>query len=216
MPLQKVRKRFLLALAILLSAGSAFAQEFRSSLTGTVTDPSGAAVANAQVEAINQDTHQKYSAVTSESGVYFIPYVVPGSYAVKVSFTGFQTVLQENVVLEAGQSRGLNVALQLGNTSEAVTVTAAPPMLETANGNGGTVLTGEEINEAPLNGRQVYMLLGTTPGSQFTVTTFGPGANSGTRGWDVANNYVLGGGVQGQEQFTLNGSNITLQNNGKQ
>ena len=88
-------------------------------------------------------------------------------------------------------------------------------LLDTANGSGGTILTGEEINAAPLNGRQVYMLLGTTPGSQFTVDTFGPGKNSGTRGWDVANNYILGGGVQGQQQFTLNGTNITLQNNGK-
>jgi hypothetical protein len=212
----RIARDWLLTFALLVTAGSLGAQDFRSTITGTVSDPSGAAVPHAEIEAINQATQQSYRAVTSESGVYFIPYVLPGTYTVKVSATGFKGIVQENIIVEAGDPRGLNFALQIGSAAEAVTVTATPTLLDTASGSGGTVLTGEEINAAPLNGRQVYMLLGTTPGSQFTVTTFGPGANSGTRGWDVTNAYVLGGGVQGDQQFTLNGTNITLQNNGKQ
>jgi hypothetical protein len=65
-----------------------------------------------------------------------------------------------------------------------------------------------------LNGRQVYTLLGTTPGSQFYQTQFGANGFSGTRGWDVTNEYSLGGGVQGYQQFTLNGANITQQTGG--
>jgi Carboxypeptidase regulatory-like domain len=205
---------FLLASALFDPSGL-WAQEFRATLSGTVSDSTGAMVKQAHVEAINPESGETYKAETNSSGTYFIPYVLPGTYKVMVSANGFKPRIQENVVLDAGTARGFNVALEIGNSSSSVTVTDTIPLLDTANGSGGTILTGEEINAAPLNGRQVYMLLGTTPGSQFTVNTFGPGKNSGTRGWDVANNYVLGGGVQGQQQFTLNGTNITLQNNGK-
>jgi Carboxypeptidase regulatory-like domain len=192
------------------------AQEFRSTLTGTVADQSGATVGHASVAAVNPETQQSFRSETTDSGTYFIPYIPPGTYTVTVTANGFRTQEQKNVVLDASTERGLNFVLEIGSTSQAMTVSDTPPLLDTASGSGGTVLTGEEVNAAPLNGRQVYMLLGTTPGSQFTVTTFGPGANSGTRGWDVTNAYRLGGGVQGYQQFTLNGANITLQNNGKQ
>lgn len=191
-------------------------QEFRATLTGTVTDPSGATVGKAQVQAVNRASRQTYSTTTTDKGVYFIPYVLPGTYTVSVSAPGFKTQVQDNVALQASRSRGLNFALQLGTATQTVEVTAAPPLIETANGSGGTVLSEREIENAPLNGRQVYMLLGTTPGSQFTQTQFGTSGYSGTRGWDVSNAYTLGGGVQGYQQFTLNGTNITLQNNGNQ
>jgi hypothetical protein len=173
-------------------------------------------VSHAHIAAVNPDTQQSYRSETTDSGTYFIPYIPPGTYTVTATADGFRTREQNNVVLEASTERGLNFVLEVGSTSQATTVSDTAPLLDTASGSGGTVLTGEEINTAPLNGRQVYMLLGTTPGSQFTVTTFGPGKNSGTRGWDVTNAYTLGGGVQGNQQFTLDGANITLQNNGKQ
>jgi hypothetical protein len=78
------------------------------------------------------------------------------------------------------------------------------------------VLSTRELEDVPLNGRQIYTLLGTTPGSQFLQTQFGASGYSGTRGWDVSNNYTVGGAVQGYEQFTLNGSNITMQTGGSQ
>src|SRR5262249_18521110 len=88
----KIRNRLLMALIGLCAAGLLCAQEFRSTLTGTITDPAGAAVSHAQVEAINQETKQRYAATTSDSGVYFIPYVLPGTYTVKVSVTGFKAI----------------------------------------------------------------------------------------------------------------------------
>jgi hypothetical protein len=207
------------ALSILLAAtfsASLFAQEFRSTLTGQVADPSGATIANAKIQAVNQSTQRTYSASTTDRGVYYIPYVLPGTYKVTVTAQGFKTQVQDGVLLQASQSRGLNFNLQLGTTTETVEVTGAPPLIETANGSGGTVLTERQLENLPLNGRQVYTLLGTTPGSQFLQTQFGAQGYSGTRGWDVSNNYTLGGGVQGYQQFTLNGTNITLQNNGNQ
>jgi hypothetical protein len=150
-------------------------QEFRSTLTGTVADQSGAMVGHASVAAVNPETQQAFRSETTDSG----------TYTVTVTVNGFRTREQNNVVLDASTERGLNFVLEVGSTSQAMTVSDTPPLLDTASGSGGTVLTGEEVNAAPLNGRHFYVLWGTTPGSQFTVTTFGPGANSGTRGWTL-------------------------------
>ncbi|MGH9770676.1 MAG: carboxypeptidase regulatory-like domain-containing protein [Candidatus Acidiferrales bacterium] len=214
----RVHHRVLSRFAVLLMAAATvlFAQEFRGTLTGTITDPSGASIPSAHVRAANNATGQTYNSTTTSKGSYYIPYVLPGTYTVTVSATGFKDHVQDTVVVQAGESRGLNVQMQLGAQAQTVTVTSAPPLLQTANGSGGTVLNEHELANIPLNGRQVYMLLGTTPGSQFLQTQFGASGYSGTRGWDTSNNYTLGGGVQGYQQFTLNGSNITLQNHGSQ
>ncbi len=210
------RRACLALFAFLILPVALFAQEFRATVTGQVTDPSGATIAKAQVQAVNNVTQQAYNTTTTDKGDYFIPYVLPGTYTITVTAPGFKTQVQDDVVLQASQSRGLNFSLMVGSATQTVEVTGAPPLIETANGSGGTVLTEREIQNVPLSGRQIYSLLGTTPGSQFLQTQFGSTGYSGTRGWDVSNNYTLGGGVQGYQQFTLNGTNITLQNNGNQ
>lgn len=189
-------------------------QEFRGTLAGHVTDPTGALVPNATVTAVNNDTRMSYSAVTTASGAYQVPYILPGTYTVTVKAAGFKTTERRDVTLQAGQSSTLDVKLDVGAVTETVTVSSTAPLLdaETAVGNG--IVTTRELDNLPMQGRQVYNLIGTTPGSQFLQTQFGASGFSGSRGWDVNNNYVLGGGVQGYQQFTLNGANITQQNNG--
>jgi hypothetical protein len=194
---------------LVLAGSGAQAQEFRSTLTGQVTDPSGAVVPNAAVTAVKNDTHQTYQAKTDHTGIYSIPYMLPGLYTVMVKAPGFKTHVQEKVLLQASQRYGLNVRLQVGAATQRITVTSAPPLINTASGSSANMLTGREIENLPLNGRQIYMLIGTTPGSQFLQTQFGASGYSGTRGWDVSNNYALGGGVQGYNMFTLDGTNIT-------
>jgi len=190
------------------------AQEFRATLTGQVTDEAGAVMTKATVTAVNNDTKQSYVSKTTKEGTYYIPYVLPGTYTVTVTAEGFRTEVQDGVLIQTSGYRGVNFTMHVGSVSDSITVSDETPLLETANGSGGTVLTERELENAPLNGRQVYMLLGTTPGSQFTTTTFGSSGNSGTRGWDVSNSYVVGGGVQGYQQFTLNGTNVTEQSTG--
>lgn len=97
------------------------AQEFRATLTGTVTDPSGAVVPNATVEAVNRDTQQKYTATTTSKGDYFIPYMLPGTYTVTFAAAGFEKKAQENVVLDASKSFGLNIQLQIGSSTQRLT-----------------------------------------------------------------------------------------------
>ena len=209
-------------LLMLASPPRSLGQEFRATLTGQVTDSSGALVPKAQIKAVNNETGSVYTADTSDAGVYYIPYVVPGIYTVQASAQGFKTAIQDKVLLLAGKYFGQNFKLEVGAADEKVEVTAAPPMIETANGSGGTILDERTLQNVPVSGRQVYMLIGTVPGSQFTVSQFGPGGNSGTRGWDNSNAYIIGGGVNptgqdntgnsgGFNQFTLNGTNITQQ-----
>jgi len=206
-----------LAVCLLLMAAprALQAQEFRATLTGTVTDQAGAVVSKATVTATNNDTGSVYTTQTSNAGVYYVPYVVPGTYTVTASATGFKTVIQDKVVLLAGKYFGQNFRLEVGAVNEKVEVTAAPPMIETANGSGGTILDEKTIENVPVLGNQIYNLVGTTPGSQFT-------GSSQQRSWDNDNAYIIGGGVNptgqdntgnsgGFNQFTLNGTNVTQQ-----
>lgn len=187
------------------------AQEFRATLTGVVTDESGALMAKANVLAINNATQQTYKSETNNKGTYYIPYVIPGNYTIKVSAQGFDTQVQDNVLVQASEYRGVNVTMHVGSVSQSVTVTDAPPLLNTASGSGSTVLSQQEIESAPLQGRQIYSLLGTTPSTQYTTTNV---AGSTANSYAVTNAYVVGGGVGGYQQFTLNGTNITAQSTG--
>ena len=203
-------------LALLFVLPYSRAQEFRATLSGQVTDPSGAVVVNAAVKAVSNDSGTTYTAQTTKDGTYYIPYVLPGAYKMTVTAKGFKTAVQDDVRLFAAQGFGQNFKLEVGGVAEQVEVTSAPPELETTTGSGGQLIEERELQAVPLNGNQAYMLIGTTPGSQFMTTQFGPGGNSGTRGWDVTNNYTIGGGAQSGaggsfNQFTLNGINITQQ-----
>ena len=199
-------------LALLFTVLYGSAQEFRAVLTGQVTDPPGAVLKGAKVTAVNAESGTTYTGQTTDKGVYYIPYVLPGDYTVTAEASGFKTAVQDKVVLLASQTFNQNFKLEVGSVAEHVEVTATPPQLETSTGSGGTVIDQRALEGVPLNGGQAYMLIGTTPGSQFTTTSFGPGVgNSGTRGWDVTNSYTIGGGIVGNNQFTLNGVNITSQ-----
>ena len=90
------------------------AQEFRATITGTNTDPSGSRVPQVDVQAINNATQQSYKTKTTETGVYLIPYVLPGTYTVRAKAQGFKTEVQENVLVQGGVTVGLNLRLQLG------------------------------------------------------------------------------------------------------
>lgn len=204
-------------LALYFAFPSSRAQEFRATLSGRVTDPTGAVVVNATVTAVEVSSKTTYTAQTTNDGNYYIPYVLPGTYTVNVTAKGFKTAVQDNVRLFAAQGFGQNFKLTVGATSDEVTVSSAPPELETTTGSGGNLIQERELQAVPINGRQVFNLIGTTPGSQSYNGSTGPGG-TGTRGWDNNNGYSIGGGApQGDaalgssNQFTVNGVNITQQ-----
>ena len=158
----------------------------------------------------NSTTVDIFAALQKRKGVYYINYVLPGNYTVTATAPGFKSFTQQKVTLFAAKTFNQNFKMEIGTTGESVEVTTAPPQLETSTGSGGTLIGTRELENVPLNGGQACALIGTTPGSQVTSQA-GPGGNSGTRGWDVSNSYSLGGGIVGNNQFTLNGANITSQ-----
>jgi Carboxypeptidase regulatory-like domain len=201
---------------MLLSCTSLFAQDFRATLTGTVTDPSGAAVPNANIKATNTGTNLVKETKSNGNGVYNIPFLDPGVYNIDVTAAGFQTLKNTAVTLEVSQHLDLPIRLTVGQATTEITVTGLVETIDTADASRGLVFDPIKTQEYPLNGRQSYMLLALTPGVIFGQEQFGASGFSGTRGWDVNSSYKFNGARQGNGNnvFMLNGTPIS--DNGSQ
>src|SRR5260370_31961618 len=155
-----------------LLAGTLWGQEFRGTIIGSVSDPTGAVVPNALITA--KGPQQTYNTKTNGSGNFAIPFVQPGTYEVTAEAQGFKKELKQGVNIDVSQKVNLNFSLQVGATSEEVTVKADAVSVNTADASGGTVMDPEKVQNLPLNGRQAYMLLPLTPLTRSTPPTFGP------------------------------------------
>jgi hypothetical protein len=203
-------RKCVLTFLLLLGSGM-YAQEFRATLTGTVTDPSGAAVPNANVKATNIATNSVKETKSTSDGIYTIPLLEPGSYTVEASAAGFQTLKRPDITLAVGQRLNMGLQLTVGQATTEITVTGQQEVIDTGDANKGLVFDPEKTQSYPLNGRQTYMLLNLTPGVIFTQEQFGASGFSGTRGWDVNNSYKFNGarGGNGNNVFMLNGTAIS-------
>jgi len=153
---------FFLALAVILPA-VARAQAI-GAIVGVVSDPSGARVPDAQITATNVATGISQSTVTGQAGIYTIPNLMVGTYTVSAEKSGFKTAKATGVTLDVSQHREVDFKLTLAGTDIKVEVTAAPPLLNTTDGSVGALLTGQEIETLPLNGRNIAGLVFTQPG----------------------------------------------------
>ena len=120
------------------------------SIQGTITDPSGAVVPGATVIAENVATGVKTTRETNGAGLYVINPLPPGEYKVLVSLAGFQTLIQEKVIVDALSAVGVNLTLQLGNVTETITVSEAPSQLNTSDARLGTTMRNELYTNLPL------------------------------------------------------------------
>jgi len=193
-----------------LAGCTLLAQDFRATVTGQITDSSNAAVPGATVKAIQPGTNEVTHAVTNTEGYYTLPYLAPNKYIVEVSASGFKSLRRENVVLLVADKLDLSFALEVGQMSTEITVSGALESIDSTNGSGGQNFDTLQTSEYPLNGRQAYMLMELAPGVIFTQEQFGANGYSGTRGWDTSGAYVMNGGVQGTNQFLLNGAPVSL------
>jgi hypothetical protein len=139
-----------------------FGQDFRATLTGTVTDPSGAAIPNATVKATDTKINATKETKTSSEGVFTIPYLEPGLYNVEVSANGFQLMKRTNITLEVAMKLNLPIKMTVGQMTQEVTVTGQQETIDTADANRGLVFDPIKTQEYPLNGRQTYMLMALT------------------------------------------------------
>jgi hypothetical protein len=143
-----------------------FAQSPQGTITGTISDAQGSRVPNATVTVLRVATNQKFTASSSGDGVYAIPSLPIGEYEVTVTVSGFSTYKQPGVVLEVGQRLRLDVALQVGEVTNTITVTDAVSRVQTEASSLGTVVERQRIENLPLNGRHVFNLVKLIPGVQ--------------------------------------------------
>src|SRR3974390_745311 len=136
--------------ALLVGEGTVAAQQVTATITGQVSDPSGAAVATAKITATDVERGTEYKATTNAEGYYRIYQINVGTYNVTVEATGFQTAKQSNIVLQLNQIAKLDFALQVGNVATTVEVTAASPELQTESTMLGQVIDERTNSVLPL------------------------------------------------------------------
>jgi outer membrane receptor protein involved in Fe transport len=171
-------------------APDSFAQ-FKATLQGTVTDAKGGAVSGATVSITRNETGLNRSTVTSDEGFYRISELAPGRYTVTVEAAGFRKSISNEVLVEAEEPRGYDIALEIGAVADQVTVTADTEALHTENANTSNTITAKEIHQLPQFGRDPYELIRLTPG------VFGDGSRSGD---GTANNLPNASGPGGSVQ----------------
>lgn len=176
--------RILGILALVFALAPGFAQEFRASLVGRISDTSGAVVPGAAVTVTNVETGAVFRARSTDTGDYVVPGLPPGSYKLEVEMAGFKRFVREGITLQLQDRPAVDVTLEPGEVSTAITVTSDVAQLETATASRGDVVTGRLVVDMPLNGRNAFALAALTPGVVFTArgqasTMFRPTANNG-------------------------------------
>lgn len=161
----------MLACGLMLAAPWARAQEFRGTISGTVTDSSGAVVAGAQVTVRETRTGTVNRTTTNGAGQYVAPFLLPGDYSITVEASGFNKLERTGITLHSQEHPIINLKLQVGTVSQSVVVSAAAPQLDTANASIGQVITTESVADLPLNGRTPTTLTELAAG---VVTTAAP------------------------------------------
>src|ERR1700704_6117748 len=142
------------AVATLLFAFSTalFAQSDRGTITGTVADPAGAVVANAAIEARNFETGATYQAASSTTGNYTLSQLPTGTYRVSVAVPGFKKYVRENISVQTAQTLRIDIPLEVGATTDSVTVTEESSLLKTESADVSHNVSVEDLNSLPVLG----------------------------------------------------------------
>jgi hypothetical protein len=185
-------------IALLLMLGvNVYAQLNQATLTGVVSDPSGAAVVNAKVNAVHVATNAAFSTVTTATGNYTLPALEIGEYRVEVEAPGFKREVRPSITLESGATVRLDFTLELGQISESVQVNATATALETESTRISTNLTSKLVEDIPLEvSGQIRNV--------FDLAVVLPEAKTGANG-----QYRIGGGQTASWDMTMDGSSVT-------
>lgn len=193
-------KRFWTALLCVLSFAAA--QEYRSTISGLITDPQGAVIPKAAITLTEKSTGSQFKSDSGESGQYTLPLIPPGLYELRVETPSFKKYVRSNVTVSTNQRIVLDIALELGNVTETVSVTAEAPLVNTGTASVGQVITTNQVENTPMNGRTPMALaqlaFGVTPAGG--GTRIRPYDNSGPT--DIA----MGGSQNRGNEVLLDGS----------
>ena len=199
---------------------AAFGQAGRGSISGTVTDPSGAVIMGAKVVLLGHATGATQHTVTSAAGLYSFISLNPGVYQVTASQTGFASVARDKVTVSVDQVTEANITLKVGTASETVTVTGGVDLVEPTNSTVGTLIPSEAIDRVPLLYRNVYDLVqlsagvipvNGSPNSSDSMANI-QNISIGRPGVDVSAD-TINGSIVGSAYYMLDGSPIGIAEN---
>jgi hypothetical protein len=201
-----------LGLAVAMLMGAAFtatasAQEFRGTISGAVSDPTGAVVPGATIEIREINTGTVNKTVSDSAGQYVVPFLLPGNYEIKITAKGFQTVSRGGITLQAQEHPIVNVPLPVGESGTTVTVTADAPLVDQANASVGQVISTESVADLPLNGRTPTTL------TELSVGVISNNAPQLVHPFDnnAGNSWSIGGTPKQVSEVLLDGSpDLTL------
>jgi Carboxypeptidase regulatory-like domain/TonB-dependent Receptor Plug Domain len=202
-----------LALSFLISVPMR-AQVVGATLSGTISDPSGGVVPNAQVSVRNTATGVTRAVTADTAGLYVLPNLLPGTYEVSVTAPGFSTSKESNLVLGVGAQQQLNFSLKVGETTQTVQVTEAAPQVQTTSSTLSSEVEATTVRELPLNGRDWASLATLSPGVNAIENQmpFDAGAVRGNRGFGAQ--LTIAGGRPTQNNYRLDGLSINDYGNG--
>ncbi len=195
-----------------LFATLVFAQGGLGTVSGLITDASGAPVAGTAVTLTNPATGARLQSRTSSAGLYSFPALNPGTYELQASHAGFASIQQRNITVAVDHATAVNLTLHPGTVHQVVEVTAAPGLAATTNTTVGQLISAEMINRVPLVTRDVYQLVQLTPG----ITPVNGVVNNvdfNARPGAEVSGYTINGAQQGSLYYTLDGSPISIGEN---
>jgi hypothetical protein len=192
---------FVLALLGVIGAGLLWGQAVNGTISGTVTDPSGAAIANATVQVTNTATQVVRTVTTNAQGRYSLPELIVGNYDVRVSATGFQNSVQANVPLTVGAERVVDISMKIGEAQQTVTVEAQAAQVDTASSAVSTLVETKQVQDLPLNGRNYTQLITMAPGIQ-AMKPSAPGF------YGTGEDYSVSGARPEGQAFLMDNSNV--------
>jgi hypothetical protein len=193
-----------LAVFLLLAASvPAFSQETRSTLTGRVTDSTGAIIPHAQIVVTNSATGVKQTVTSNSAGEYTVPFLLPGPYEVDVTLPGFKTYKHSGLVLQTEQTVTENVVMSIGAVDQTVVVHGDTPLVDTATATTGEVLTSDQVEDLPSNGRSpigfVHLEYGAVAKGKHSESQVTPFGNS------TGSDFSAGGGNSQSNEILMNG-----------
>jgi hypothetical protein len=192
------------AMAVVILLPTGVRAQAVGEIWGVVRDPSGAVIPHANITAVDQSTGLKYSTLTTGAGNYSLTPLPIGTYTLTGGASGFKVATITGVTLQVSQQREVNFTLALAASTQEVTVSAAPPLLNTSNATLGGVIGGQQVQTLPLNGRDITLLIELEPGT--VADPNGPSVLNVTG----SSGFVSSNGTRGFTSITyLDGSDVT-------
>ena len=187
-----------------LCAGTIYAQSTTGAITGTITDPSGAAIPSATIKIVETDSGFTRQTLSSDLGTYSRPLLPPGVYQVTVSHDGFRSITRSGVELKVDQVARLDFTLEVGAVSEKMEVTADAPLVDSETSALGQVIDRAKVDRLPLDGRMTFRLVQLTPGILSGVDAQGQFGDISVGTFDDVN-FSINGGRAGANATVIDG-----------